>query len=111
MPPAMRSRAATMSASVSATGASSEGQRDTRLGVVQHALELALDARERRLVVGLEAQHDHGCRVGAAREAEAIRVFDPQAVDADHVGRTGKLRGLAELLDQRMMLAFLARDV
>ena len=77
----------------------------------EHAPELGLDPLERSLVVGLEAQHDHRRRVGAAREAEAVRILDAQAVDADHVGRAGKLRRLAELRDERVVLALGAGDV
>src|SRR5215831_19959899 len=67
-----------------------ERQLGAGLGREQHAPELGLDALEALPVVGLEAQHHHRRGVGSARKAEAVRVFHPQAVELDHLGRAGK---------------------
>src|SRR5512144_1189524 len=93
-PPAIRSRAASTSASVITSA--SERQLGVGFHVVQHAPELALDALERARVLRFEAQHDDRRRVRCARKTEAVRIFDAQAVDADHVGRAGKLRARAK---------------
>src|SRR5262245_50052920 len=67
-----------------------ERQLGPWLGAEQHAPELGLDALEALPVVGLEAQHHHGSGVRGAREAEAVWIFDAQAVELDHLGRAGK---------------------
>src|SRR4051794_13779500 len=88
-PPAMRLRAATMSASVTMGSTLArvrlERQLNAWLGVTQHAPEFALDALHRLGRIGLEAQHDHGCRVRSAREAEPVRIFHAQAIDANDI--------------------------
>src|SRR5476649_36962 len=61
----------------------SERQDRVRLGGQDHALELALDARQRGRRLGLEAHHDHRYGVGRTRQAEAVRVLHAQAVDGD----------------------------
>src|SRR6185503_17128411 len=65
----------------------SERQLGVGLGGQDHARELALDAVERGRILALETQHDDGRRVRAARQAEAVRVFDAQAVDVDNAVR------------------------
>src|SRR5437867_7660892 len=99
MPPRMRSRAASMSAIASM----SEGQCNAGFRGGQYAAEFALDALERRRVVRLEAQHDHRRRVRRARETEAVRIFDAQTVDANHIGGPREVGGRLELRDQRML--------
>src|SRR5690348_11083752 len=119
MPPRMRSRAASMSAIVTidtftlwrSRRRASVRQRDAGLHFREHAAERFLDPFERLRVVGLEAQHDHRRRVRRAREAEAVRILDAQTIDADDVVGTGEIRDFGKPLDQRMLLAFGARDL
>ena len=72
---------------------SSEGQRDTRCCDAEDTAELGLDAAQRDRVVALEAQDEHRRGVRGAGEAEAVGIFDAQAVEADYFGRAWKVRG------------------
>ena len=58
-------------------------------------------SRQRGVVVGLEAQDDDRGRVRRAGEAEAVGVFDAQAVDSDPLGRASEAAFGLELVDQR----------
>src|SRR5207248_2784241 len=71
--------------------------RKRRIGLerLQGATEIVLDALERREVVGLEADHDHGRRVRGPGEAEAVGVFDSHAVNRKHA--LGAWEGLGGL--------------
>src|SRR4051812_32749737 len=118
MPPAMRSRAATISASVSIAARrargkrpSSEGQRGARHGPGHDLAEFVLDAAEGSGIVGFEAQHDNGRGVGGTGKSKTVRVFDAQAIDADDLGGAWERLGLADARDERMRLAFATRNV
>src|SRR5437764_13030919 len=78
-PPAMRLRAATMSASVTMGSTLARVRLERQLNawfcVAQHAPEFALDALHRLGRIGLEAQHDDRCRVRSARKAEPVRIL------------------------------------
>src|SRR6267378_7708567 len=87
--------------------------RDGRIGLewLKRATEFVLDALERRWVVGLEADHDHGRRIRSPGEAEAVGIFGSHAVNRKHAQRPWEgLRGL-QLRHQRMRLALRQRPV
>src|SRR5690348_18408328 len=112
MPPRMRARAASISASVSTSNAiRPERQDDAGLDRGEHAAELALDARKSLRVIGLEAQHDDRRGVRCAGEAEAVGIFDTQPVDADDGDGAREIRLVAQPRDQRMLLAFVAGNL
>src|SRR5471032_2704644 len=89
----------------------SERQDRVRLGGQDHAFELALDARQRGRRLRFEAHHDHRRGVRRTRQAEAVLVFDAQAVDGDDLLVAGEGGVAAQLVHQGDVLALLQFQV
>src|ERR1700722_7439959 len=58
-----------------------ERQREVGIQFLQLSTKCSLDARECRLTIGIESQHEDRCRVRRAHQAPAIRPIRTHAVD------------------------------
>ena len=86
----------------------SERQRRIRLGCLDHARKLALDALQRFLRFRFKTHHDHRRSVRRARQTEAIRILDTQTIDGTDLLGTRDLgpgvRSLGRVADPQPFL-------